>query len=174
MPQLQVRPHAPAPAGEESKEALYNLNGAWTFLRQHEWAPEVPITTQHIIAFPVPTPKNPKDSPSTREMRPFPLKRHQRNPNFPSCASKGCLMPFVSLKKLPDIQVSTREEYQVSATTQEEPHFPLLISRRLDSFRQHKGNQSCPSTLEMKSEISPQLKESLVVPTSSGDEAHSC
>ena len=35
----------PALTGEESREAPPNLNGDLTFLRQHEWVPEVPVAT---------------------------------------------------------------------------------------------------------------------------------
>ena len=41
-----MRPEAPALTGEESREAPRNSHGDLTFLRQHEWVPEVPVETR--------------------------------------------------------------------------------------------------------------------------------
>ena len=41
-----MRITALAATGEESREASRNLHGDWTFLRPHEWVPEVPVITR--------------------------------------------------------------------------------------------------------------------------------
>ena len=41
-----MRTAAPEVTGEESREAPHNSHGDWTFLRQHERVPEVPVVTR--------------------------------------------------------------------------------------------------------------------------------
>ena len=68
---LQMRTSAQAVTAEESREALCNSHGEWTFLRPQEQVPEVPVVTQeepHVCC---------RNSRKTRrfstqpEMRPF-------------------------------------------------------------------------------------------------------
>ena len=92
----------PSPNGEESREAPRNSNGAWTFLRQHEQAPEVPVAIQHVPRVSCHNSRKPWRFFPPCEMRPFPLKHWQS------------LTPFMQLRKFSDILVSTREEHRVS------------------------------------------------------------
>ena len=45
-PQLQMWTSAPAATAEDSREPLHNSHGDWTFLRPHEWVPEISVTTR--------------------------------------------------------------------------------------------------------------------------------
>ena len=62
-PQLEMRPYALAPTGQESRDTPRNLNGDLTFLRQHEWVREVPITTREELQVSCHNSRNPGDSP---------------------------------------------------------------------------------------------------------------
>ena len=46
QPQLQMRTTTLAATGKESREGPRNSHGDWTFLRQHEGVPEVPVVTR--------------------------------------------------------------------------------------------------------------------------------
>ena len=49
QPQLEMRPYALAPMGEESRDTPRNFNGDLTFLRQHEQVPEVLVAIREEL-----------------------------------------------------------------------------------------------------------------------------
>ena len=139
-----MRTSALALTGEESQEAPRNSHGDWTFLRQHEWVPEVPVITQkepHACC---------RNSRQTRifspqcEMRLFSAAASGQKSHLPSGASKASLTPLRQLKKFHDIPVSTREEHRGSRhNSRRAPVFPPHLEMRVHFLASSRKESRC-------------------------------
>ena len=143
----------PARTGEESWEAPRNSHGDWTFLRQYERVPEVPVITREEPQVPRHNSKKSKRFSPQLEMRPFSAVLSREKSQFPSWALKGSLKLLLQLKKFPDIPVSTRKEQRGSchnskspvfrSSSRDECPFPWFFWKDMPAFLTHlKRSQS--------------------------------
>ena len=93
-----MRITALAATGEESREASRNLHGDWTFLRPHEWVPEVPVITREEPQV---------SSHNSRKTRKFSPPRDEA---LFRCGNSREIPPFLlSLERVLDILDATQE-----------------------------------------------------------------
>ena len=128
-PQLEMRPYAPAPTGEESREAPRNGNGDLNFPRQHERVPEVPVATQEELQSSWRNSRKPRRFSHQGKIRPLSTAATREKFHLPSWALKGHLTLFRQLKKFLTHPSPFERNSEFPATTQKEPHFPLIFSR---------------------------------------------
>ena len=84
QPQLQMMTVAAAATGEGSQEAPHNSHGDWTFLRPHEWVPEVPIITREEPQVCCRNSRKTRRFSPQREMRPFSTATSREGSHLPS------------------------------------------------------------------------------------------
>ena len=136
LPALRFRPHFqmrtkdPALTGEQSREGPHNSNGDWTFLRQHERVPEVPVVTREEPQVSCRTSRKTRRFSPQSEMRPFSTAGSREISYLPSCISKVSLTPL--MQEVPQIPVSTREEHLESRhNSRRAPFFPPHLEMRV-------------------------------------------
>ena len=83
-PQLQMRTSAPAMTVEESWEAPHNSYRDWTFLRPHEWVPEVPVVTREEPQVSCRSSSKTRRFSPQREMWPFSAAASREKSHLPS------------------------------------------------------------------------------------------
>ena len=101
---------------------------AWLFAGKTSRSLRFPSELERNPKFPATTLENQEILPSMPDEALFCYSISREIP--PSLLSlKGYLTPFMQLKKFPDIPPALKRNNEFLATTQEEPHFSLLISR---------------------------------------------
>ena len=134
----------PAPTGEESREAPRNSNGDLTFLRQHEWVPEVPVATREEFQGSCRNSRNPDSPPFccrvSREIPPSLLSLErvldtlyatQEVSRHTRLHSRGTLSFPPQLKKSPGFPSSSRDEGPIPCfVCKGIPTFPSHLRRR--------------------------------------------
>ena len=172
-PQLQMRTSAPAMTVEESWEAPHNSYRDWTFLRPHEWVPEVPVVTREE---PQVSNRNSRKtrrfSPSkqdealfccsiSREIPPsllslegvlYTLEATQQVPRVMHLHSIGTPSVPPQLKKSPLFPSSSREESP----------FPCFIRKGILAFPLHLKRRR--SQLETREELERSCHNSVITP----------
>ena len=88
-PQVQMRTAALAVSEEESWEAPRNSHGDWTFVKPHEWVPEVPVITREEPHVSCHNSKKSGDSLLQVRCSTFTLRHLERNPTFTLEPRKG-------------------------------------------------------------------------------------
>ena len=118
-----MRITALAATGEESREASRNLHGDWTFLRPHEWVPEVPVITREEPQV---------SSHNSRKTRKFSPPRDEA---LFRCGNSREIPPFLlSLERVLDTLMASQEvSWHTSLHSRGTPNIPPQL-KKIPSF----------------------------------------